>query len=391
MNSIAPPSKPFRIHQIEGLRGYLSLWVLLSHVIVAAGCSFPGVWAYLEELLRSGNFAVDIFIMVSGFVIALLLDCSRQGYVDFILARFFRIWPLFIVLFLVAIPLSLIELSNISTMEEVLQGAREGDAVAIENAWKNLTAHIVLHVPMLHGIPPQEILADSPTAFLTPAWSLSLEWQFYLIAPVVFGFLLSPRRFAIEATIAVCVACLVLAKLFWKTNYGAFLPLHLDFFFFGALSYWAYRRLETLKRFPNLIPASLGISVFVFLTSGRNLELLPICFWAPFLCLIIDCSKSRPSAIARCLSRAFDNKVSIYVGRISYSIYLCHTLVIILSQRLLFAFWPNLSHLEHFLSLLGLTLVGTLIASHLLYHLIEFPGIRFGKVLRAKIKNRAEA
>lgn len=38
---------------------------------------------------------------------------------------------------------------------------------------------------MFHGAVPEVLVKDAPGAFLEPAWSISLEWQFYLVAPLL--------------------------------------------------------------------------------------------------------------------------------------------------------------------------------------------------------------
>src|SRR6185369_4221145 len=85
------------VREFDGVRGLLALWVLLAHAIEL------GPFSHIAGHLRP-QFAVDIFIILSGFVIFHLLS-QGEDYATFITRRFFRLFPVFAVCFLFALVL----------------------------------------------------------------------------------------------------------------------------------------------------------------------------------------------------------------------------------------------------------------------------------------------
>ena len=234
---------PHRLNAVEGLRGYLALWVLVCHVLWAAGFEVEAL-SGLPKLLRRGEYAVDVFVIVSGFVIFLSLDTRQESYKQFIVRRFFRLFPLFIVLFALAIPLSRLSLWNVAHASQYLtpnQAQYLIDTVGMW--WQNIHWHAPLHLLMMHGMVPELLLPHAPDSFLMSAWSVSLEWQFYLIAPLAFALAVSSERFQ---RLGLCVICLLLLLgaryVIPSVPLGAALPFHVEFFFLGAASYFVYKR-----------------------------------------------------------------------------------------------------------------------------------------------------
>ena len=122
---------------------------------------------------------------------------------------------------------------------------------------------------MLHGIVPETILPRSSIALLGPAWSISLEWQFYLVAPLLFLFLDKGRG----------PAWLIfggLAGIGWLLRYSppfnvwfpmeAFLPQKLLLFGVGIISHEIWRAVHDFHE--RIAPALLGLAgLLVLFTS----------------------------------------------------------------------------------------------------------------------------
>ena len=97
--------------------------------------------------------------------------------------------------------------------------------------------------------------------------------------------------------------------------------------------------------------------------------------WIMFLGLLLEHPESHSR---KYLAQFFEHPLAQFIGRISYSIYLSHILVLVAFQYLLLKYLPNLSQTIHFWVLLGTTTFGTIFVSWVLYRLIEVPGIRLG-------------
>jgi peptidoglycan/LPS O-acetylase OafA/YrhL len=382
-----------RIPHIEGLRSYLALWVVLDHILGASGYSDASRLQAVWQIVRSGGAAVDIFIIISGFVIFYLLDSTKEPYQRFITRRFFRLWPLFIILFLLSIPATLVSMSNFREVAAAFPGARFNEGVELarmNSIWDNIFYHVALHVPMLHGTVPEAILPYSPDAFLGPAWSISLEWQFYLIAPLIFGLVTSRSKWAVTLCCAGSILVYLAARKFPWVDYRAFLPMHLEYFFVGGLSYFAFNWVRESSHRVSFMAIGAAIAVFVFMLADRNRTLLPLCFWVVFFGLLLDLTDPKAAPCAKVIGWFFDNKTAQYLGRISYSIYLSHSLVIVLCQAAIFAWLPPLAQKQHLCVLAASAGVLTIVASDILFRLVEKPGMRLGKRMANRLANKAD-
>ena len=120
---------------------------------------------------------------------------------------------------------------------------------------------------------------------------------------------------------------------------------------------------------------------------GNPRALIPIAMWIAFLGVILEPPASSASGV---VSPLFTSRPIQYLGRISYSVYLSHMLVIIVLQHALLVWAPQLSRMTHFVVLLGSTLAATITVSILLYRLVEVPGIKLGRSLARDFTNSAE-
>jgi peptidoglycan/LPS O-acetylase OafA/YrhL len=164
---------------LDGLRGVAILMVLAFHL----GC-LPG-----------GSLGVDVFFVLSGFLITTLLveEWQRRGSISlkhFYLRRAFRLWPAFFTLLLIYGLTSLLLQSAVEAM------ARRREVL--------IAACYIANWPKLHGV-------GMPT--LGHTWSLSVEEQFYLLWPMLLTTLFWMRLSRRQILFVVCIGILLSASL----------------------------------------------------------------------------------------------------------------------------------------------------------------------------------
>lgn len=361
---------------IEGLRGWLAWTVVLAHLSQTSNIHAKGLG---PEILKTGQFSVLIFVIISGFVITHLVTEKPEPYADYLIRRFMRIFPLFSVTCIVGYFTNdlLVDVASRVPWAEDKVFATWASAVARSNH-EFLFAHALAHLTMLHGAISDNILPFSQYAFNAPAWSLSLEWQFYLVAPFVVK--LAHERRAILA-IAIVTACLGVAY-----NFGVFgsfespslLPAAAGYFAVGIASRLVYPRVAGSVQHPFSIAAVLVTLV------PLGWPVVPILVWGIILIGLLS-NRENLSTFTRAYRAALESPLAKYFGTRSYSIYLCHYPIIAISHWLWLGMFPNAMQAATFFGISAMVLPFTLAASEFLYRSIEQPGIAVGsRIVRWK-------
>lgn len=307
----------------DGLRGYLAWWVVAAHALQL--CGVRDSWA---ALLMHGAAAVNVFICLSGFVITHLLLEKRERYGAYLTRRAFRIFPIYWFALLLSLLLA-------GTYELTYRGdwiPNQDELIARSASIRqNFVTHVLLHLPLMHGLVPDTWLPHSSDALLGPAWSLSLEWQFYIVAPVLILGLTTSARSCIGTLIGLGVTWWFFKKvspLHW--NYPAFLPLSLHFFAIGILSRVFFMTISRAAGW--LIP----VAAIIAALAPRSVW-LELTIWIVFLCAAVAQfreTQGQPSGVgvlARPLAALASNRVARKIGECSYSTYLIHVPLLSLS------------------------------------------------------------
>ena len=364
---------------IDGLRAWLAWIVVFAHIALytAADMRIP----LLQHTLGVGAIrAVSIFIIISGFVITNLLLERKESYVPYITRRFLRIYPLYLVCLCAGIFAT--HLHSIAFAAHPWgQYVPQPDLIAAETrslAGNGFYWNLLAHLSLLHGAIPNGILGVSEYTFLGPAWSLSLEWQFYLVAPLILAALANRSGRIIVSVVA--AAGYVAFRLGWLGQFfdPSFLPGAALQFATGIATRLAFSKLPKPTRYP--VAGVIVALAFICLSH----DLLPYVFWIAFVAWM---RTERPSGhsgvgVERWFACAFDSKLAVFLGKRSYSTYLIHgpiiyAIVYVCISDFALGMWQTI-----LCTLIAAPLL-TVLASILLFRYVEAPAIAFGKGLFA--------
>lgn len=367
---------------IEGLRGYLALWVAVGHGMQTAGyLALPGPL----KLLMAGEQAVYVFVILSGFVITNLLLQDKESYGAYLTRRFFRLFPVFVLACLAGYAV-------MGLWADVVQHTafrQDGSAYAerlyeiVRQTRDNTAPHLLWHALMLHGLLPNELLSVSSMTFLPAAWSISLEWQFYLIAPLV---LLAVRRRRLGALLLVAFLALHLA--YHAGRLGTY-PVNasiagmMGYFAIGIASRLVFPRLQA-QSWPPLQVALLGL--FVMIVVARSA--LAAMVWVTFLSfLALKHNGGRATAV---FERLTTNRAMLLLGTASYSLYLFHRPMQVVFASIAQASF-GVTGGPAMVLVQAAAIAGTVPVAWLSYKVVEGPGQRVGKRLAQRLPRPSAA
>lgn len=286
---------------LTSLRGLAAWWVVLFHMRALLE---PWLPAPVMHFLGAGNLAVDLFFLLSGFVIYLnyadRLASGRMRVREFLFRRFARIYPLHALILL-------------GFLLYVAAALLFGSARIEEENFDYFLASIFL--VQNWGF------ADTLT-WNVPAWSISAEMAAYLLFPALLAILAPWRRpgwLLVAGTIALGLAVHAFFALFHFPYPDAVpqtgLVRCLLQFVMGMLVCELYRRLAGQARLAlPLLGLVCGFTAAYALAAAPVVPLI----WASLILGLALAAKNR----------TLNWKPLFWLGNISYATYLCHYLAI---------------------------------------------------------------
>ncbi len=344
-----------RIKKLDGLRGIFSLMVAFFHY---SDKLIPD-YIYNFFFLRQSYTFVDFFFVLSGFVIAYNysnFSTIKDLYI-FFKKRFIRIYPLLFYSVMVCFFFDII-----------------ANNFFIEYVYNPITNYIILFktldsLLLLNSTP----LLGNSMGMNEPSWSISAEMISYLIFGII-SFIFYKKNKIISVLILVSISSVFLflqGDIFKIGDYG-FVRGILSFNL-GFLVYFLTKLKFSFKSYHELFLPFFLIIIFFILNDDSKLLfqfIIPIYFAIVILILV-----KTNGLLTRFLNLNFFQ----FLGKISYSIYLNHLIVIIIVPRTFFDIF-NLNKNEfNQIFVFIITFILLILYSYFTNKFIE---IRFGKYLR---------
>jgi peptidoglycan/LPS O-acetylase OafA/YrhL len=327
-----------RIAELDGLRGAAAVLIVAYHLFKDYP---PGFWA-----------AVDLFFVLSGYLITAIVlrhACSWRFLLAFYARRGLRIWPIYYLVILIL----------------VLGVGRRGDLVALPY-YLTYTQQL----PHYWG----GAMPDWPEMGHT--WTLALEEQFYLIWPALV--LLGGRRWTCLLASALAIAALEarVAGAYWWVLAGRCDGFALGGLLAAILAGPDADRARRSARSWAVVLGALAILLCAGLAATGRLMVAGGTVTTPLRVTIASLGSFALVALVVChaghpLLAPLRTRLLVYLGTISYGIYLYHYLIIKLCAAV-----GNSWNLGTGPALWLTEIVLTLAAAVTSWHLIERPILR---------------
>ncbi len=314
-----PPRLPPYADALTGLRGVAALWVLAFHLWQHAGAPRMALGPLdFTPLAAHGYLGVDLFFVLSGYLIggpwvAMRLGGAKVAFGTFWRRRFLRVFPAY--------------WAHWGVLALLAAFSPGGFPMGAGEALLSVTL-------------TSNLMDGAPT--LNPVWwSLPVEWDFYLVAPLV-AFAFASRRSLPRGLLLIVLACVAFRILTWWLifhqgmewvslyRWVIQLPGRIDQFALGMLVAHALvpGRGGSERRLALFGSATVLLAIWLLPRDGYVVDqaLAPWLFFqftvfgCAFAALVGAAAMSRSPPVRALLA----NRPMVFLGTISYSLYLWH-------------------------------------------------------------------
>lgn len=374
-----------RFAAIDGLRGLAALYVVVFHANWQTHIAF-------SQFTANGYLAVDLFFIISGFVIA---SAYRNRIADavsfgrFMLMRLFRIYPLHLAVLLAFVALELVRL--------LLYAARGSVGGPFpftgDKSLELLTGHVFLVQGL--GVTPG-------IGWNAPSWSISCEFFAYVLFGLTVVFM--PLRRLPHPVVLVGVSVVLYAVIIggWSTLNAVPLARCIAGFALGVALFQCRREWNgALESLPRIWHVALEVAIVVSILASLTLVSGPSAIiLIPLFAGAVMLFQAQRGPV----SYALESNPIQFLGRTSYSIYMVHILTFVPFTFALKRLTGSAEYLQlpdDRLLMIADPLLGdisvlvavpaVLVVSHFTYLWIEEPGRQLGRRLAARVTSNSSS
>lgn len=335
------------IRAMEGLRGLAVIMVFFAHYVcliqpwIGTGSL---TWEIGEQLRSIGHAGVDLFFVLSGYLIYGAMIRRHRPFLDFMGKRIARIYPTFLVVFGLYLLLSYVfpERSKIPT------NAEAAGVYLLQN---------LLFLPGMIDVEPMIVVS----------WSLSYEFFFYLTIPAVVA-ALKLREWSPKNRLLLFGLITALGYFYYYFNHG---HVRLLMFVSGIVLFEIQKQeLIRAKRWSGLALLIFAVAIMVLVAKlDAKGWIRHVTMYVCFAALCLECFTIRDAT-----ARLFSFTPLRWLGNISYSYYLIHGLTLKFAFLVLAKVHAPVGAEDHLFWLLLIPFfVATLVVSAVLFIAVEKP------------------
>ena len=295
------------IKHIDGLRALAIFGVIIYHAKIYLGA---------EPFLKGGYLGVDLFFVISGYLMTLIISDQYQvgnfNFKDFLLRRLRRIFPALLFICIISLPIMYFLIMPADLSEQI----------------KSIVSSIFFFSNFFYSVISQEYAAE--TTLIKPfihTWSLSVEMQFYFILPFIILFSFRKKMNLLGVFIILIITFFlysVLSNIYVQDlNFYNTISRLWEFLFGGLIYFVQKKNLKINKNnffsiFLIIFSFVTIITYFYFFDSNKFFKtwtLLPFIISSGILIFFKD---------NYLLNYVCNLKLISFIGKISYSLYLVH-------------------------------------------------------------------
>lgn len=365
-----------RLDFLDALRGLAACWVVFYHMIflTTPNLVLPA-WAHMWAV--NGGTGVTLFFVISAFSLFYTMPArlhEQMPWLSYTLHRIFRIAPLFYLWI-------------------ILTMIRDHLVFHVTHSWSEIAAS---------GSFVFNLVPQYQQGFVWASWTIGVEMLFYVTFPFIYTRV--KNLWSAAALVMGCILTwmfcqlvieyLAIGQVSAASMQQWFFPRFLPEFAVGVFAYfvlkktmpWSDRHPETAKGFGMLL---ILLATYLFIAVMRNVGDLglpdnrntkAVC------CLLVLVGLSLRSV------KPLVNKLTVYLGKISYSLYLGQPTLIYLLGPVYNKIYAHVGNLSvAFIACSLLTFAILIPFAALTYRWVERPGVRLGKRCYAWLDSRHKA